>query len=268
MYKRTSTILDQICENKEREVKVLFQKQSVRDLEQTIKNNNFPKRDFAGALRKEEVSLIAEIKRSSPSNKGAAFRKDFNVAEIAGIYEQNGVSAISVITDEKFFMGKLDYLSQVRQNSNLPILRKDFIIDPLQVYESKASHADAILLIVAILEKEQLKNLYDLACELDMDCLVEAHNEIEIEHALEINPKTIGINNRNLKTMEMNIKNFSGLAESIPNNIIKIAESGIYTHDDVMEMKNAGADAVLVGTSLIKADDIGQAVNELLKNES
>ena len=268
MYKRTGTILDQICENKEREVEIFSQKQSVRGLEQTIAKNNFPKRDFAGALRKEGVSLIAEIKRSSPSNKGIVFREDFDVTEITGIYEQSGASAISVITDDKFFMGKLEYLSQARQNSNLPILRKDFIIDPLQVYESKAFSADAILLITAILEKEQFKNLYDLACELDMDCLVEAHNEEEIKQALEISPKIIGINNRNLKTMEMNIKNFSGLAESIPNNIIKIAESGIYTHDDVIEMKNSGADAVLVGTSLIKADDIGQAVNKLLKNES
>ena len=268
MYKRTDTILDQICENKEREIKVLSQKQSVRDLEQTIKNNDFPKRDFAEALRKEGVSLISEIKRSSPSNKGIAFRKDFDVAKIAGIYEQNGASALSVITDEKFFMGELDYLSVARQNSNLSILRKDFILDPLQVYEAKAFGADAILLITAILEKEQLRSLYDLACELDLDCLVEVHNETEMTQALEIAPKIIGINNRNLKTMEMDIKNFSKLASLIPGNIVKVAESGIYIHDDVLEMRKAGADAVLVGTSLIKADNIGEAVNKLLKHES
>lgn len=269
MYKKTGTILDQICENKEREIEILSQKQSVIGFEKTIQSNSFPKRDIVGALKKkEEVSLIAEIKHSSPSNKRVAFRENFDVAEIAGIYEKNGASVISVITDEKFFMGKLDYLSIVRQNSNLPILRKDFIIDPLQVYESKAFGADTILLIVAILEKEQLKSLYDLARELDLDCLVEAHNETEIEQALEISPNIIGINNRNLKTMEMDIKNFSKLAGSIPDNIIKVAESGIYTHSDVLEMRKTGADAVLVGTSLMKADDIGQAVNKLLKNES
>jgi len=263
-YKKSNTILDEICENKILEIEARIRNVSFKELENEIEDMEFEPCSFCDALKKEEMALIAEIKKSSPSNLGKVFRENFNVAEIAKIYETSGASAISVITDEKFFMGKLENLKITRENCNLPILRKDFILDSYQIYEAKIQGADAILLIATILERNKLKELYDLAEKLNLDVLVEAHNAEELEEVLSINPKIIGINNRDLKNMKLDLNNFQVLAKLIPGGIIKVAESGIKTREDVLKMREAGADAVLVGTELIKAEDIGQKIVELL----
>lgn len=261
MYKQTNTILDKICFGKIKEIKIKMKKLNIEDLKNIIKNNNFTKKSFLKALKRNGLSLIAEIKKSSPSNKGIVFKKKFNVAQIARIYNKNGSDAISVITEKKFFKGKLSYLSTAKKNSDLPILRKDFIMHPWQVYESKACGADAILLIASILEKKQLRDLYNIAHKLNLDCLVEVHNIQELKFVLNIKPKIIGINNRNLKTMKMDLDNFAKLSKMIPKNIIKVAESGIISFDDAKKMKNAGADAILVGTFLMKSNNIKQTIS-------
>ncbi|MEA2065056.1 MAG: indole-3-glycerol phosphate synthase TrpC [Patescibacteria group bacterium] len=263
MYKKTSAILDEICFNKMKEVKIKMKELSIQDLKNIIKKNKFAKRDFLKSLKKKKLSLIAEIKRSSPSNKGVIFKENFNVAQIAKIYNKNGANAISVITEKKFFKGSIDYLKIAKESSNLPILRKDFIMHSWQVYESKAYGADAILLIASILEKKQLQNLYNIARELDLDCLVEIHNARELKFILNIKPKIIGINNRDLKTMKINLNNFVKLSKIIPKNILKVAESGITSFKDAEKMRNVEADAILVGTFLIKSNNIKQAIDNL-----
>ncbi len=263
MYKQTNTILDKICSNKINEVKNRIKKLSIDDLKDIIKKNRFAKRNFFKSLKKNKLSLIAEIKKSSPSNKETVFKKSFNAAKIAKIYNKNGADAISVITEEKFFKGKSDYLLTAKKNSDLPILRKDFIMHPWQVYESKAYGADAILLIASILEKKQLRNLYNIARKLNLDCLVEVHNIKELKFVLSIKPKIIGVNNRDLKTMKINLNNFANLAKIIPKNIIKVSESGITSFKVAKKMKSTGADAILVGTFLMKSDNINKAINEL-----
>ena len=263
MYQQTNTILDKICSNKISDVKDRMKRLSIDDLKNIIKKNAFTKRDFFKSLKKNGLSLIAEIKKSSPSNKGIVFKKSFNAAKIAKIYNKNGADAISVITEEKFFKGKSDYLLTARNNSDLPILRKDFIMHPWQVYESKAYGADAILLIASILEKKQLQNLYNIARKLNLDCLIEVHTIQELKFILNIKPKIIGVNNRDLKTMKINLNNFIKLSKIIPKNIIKTAESGITSFKNATNMRNAGADAILVGTFLMKSDDIKQAISSL-----
>ena len=262
-YKKTDTILDKICDGKIKEIKKRLKKVSLVDLQDRIKNDGYSKRSFLHKRSADELSLIAEIKISSPSNRGLKLRSDgLGVSEIAKIYDQAGASAISVITEEKFFLGKLSFLEEVRKNSSLPILRKDFIIDPYQIYEAKAYGADAILLIAGILENGQLENLFNLAGELDLDVLLEAHNQEELNKALAVKPKIIGINNRDLKSMELDLNNFINLSKFIPAGIIKIAESGINNRKDAEKMKIAGADAILVGTSLAKANDIKEKIKE------
>lgn len=263
MNKKTGTILDKICFNKTEEVKRKMKELNIKDLKKIIKNNNFAEKNFAKSLKKSRLSLIAEIKKSSPSNKGTVFKKNFNAAQIAKIYNNNGADAISVITEEKFFKGKLNYLSIAKKNSDLPILRKDFIMHPWQVYESKAYGADAILLIASILEKKQLQDLYNIARKLNLDCLVEIHSIKELKFVLNIKPKIIGVNNRNLKTMKIDLNNFINLSKIIPKNIIKVAESGITSFKNAEDIRIAGADAILVGTFLMKSDNIKQTINSL-----
>ncbi len=218
-------------------------------------------RDFAGALAGPGIALIAEVKKASPS-KGL-LRADFEPVDLAQIYAAHGARAISVLTDERFFQGRLDYLTAIRDTVPLPCLRKDFVVDPYQVYEARAAGADAVLLIAAILERHQLRDLQALVWELGMAALVEVHDEGELETALWAQPRLIGINNRDLKTFEVDLGVTLRLRPRIPGGTIVVAESGIRTRADVRQLADAGVDAILVGEALVVADDVGAKVREL-----
>ncbi|MCL6520403.1 MAG: indole-3-glycerol phosphate synthase TrpC [Armatimonadetes bacterium] len=231
-----------------------------------------PPRDFRAALAVQKSSagrgpsliirLIAEVKKASPS-KGL-IRSDFDPVAIARAYEEAGASAISVLTDEKYFQGRLEYLTAVRNAVNLPVLRKDFIIDAFQVYEARMAQADAILLIMAALSKSQLAELMALASDLGMACLVEVHTAEELEVALESGAEIIGINNRNLQTFETKLETTVELAKMVPGDRILVSESGIFTRLDVERLMEAGVDAILVGESLMREPDPRVKVRELL----
>lgn len=221
-----------------------------------------PPRDFAAALRVPGVRLIAEVKRASPS-KGL-LRHDFDAVALACEYEANGAAAISVLTDQHFFQGSLDHLRAVRQNVDLPVLRKDFILDSYQVYEARAAGADATLLIVVALGDGDLKALHRLVHELGMTALVEVHNETELERALEIGPRIVGVNNRDLRTFEVDLETTARLRPLVPAEVVLVAESGVHTREDVARLAAIGADAMLVGEALVRAEDIGQKVQELV----
>ncbi|MBI5410006.1 MAG: indole-3-glycerol phosphate synthase TrpC [Nitrospirae bacterium] len=222
-------------------------------------------RSFKTAITREKgspVKLIAELKKASPS-KGL-IREDFNLSEIVSIYNRKDVAAISVLTEERYFSGKLEYLHKVRKKTLKPILRKDFIIDEYQVYESRVNNADAILLIASALEKQQLSDLYELAQELSLDCLVEVHDWKELDTALYSEVEIIGINNRDLKTLNVNLKATLELLKDIPEDIIVVSESGFNTRADVELMEATRTDAILVGSAIMKAGDIGAKIDELM----
>ncbi len=220
--------------------------------------------DFAAALSGERVQLIAEVKKASPS-KGI-IRPDFNQVEIAQTYAGNGAAAISVLTEAKYFQGSLDHLRDIREalgDKRLPLLRKDFICDPYQVYESRAYGADSLLLIVAILTPEKLGELFGLSHELGMACLVEVHNEAELEIALNSGARVIGINNRDLSTFDVDLTTTKRLRPLIPQDRIVVSESGINNRADVENLKKWGVDAVLVGEALMSATNIAAKMKEL-----
>jgi len=223
-----------------------------------------PPLDFASALRGERVQLIAEVKKASPSR--GVIRNDFNPVEIARIYADNGASAISVLTEARYFQGSLNYLKDIKMalGKRLPLLRKDFIHDPYQVYESRAYGADALLLIVAILTPGKLGELLNLSQELKMNCLVEVHDEAELEIALRSEAKIIGINNRDLKTFTIDLTTTERLRPLIPSDKIVVSESGIKNRSDMEKMRQWGVDAVLIGEALMSAPDIAVKMKELL----
>ena len=221
-------------------------------------------RDFRGAITGGgKIKLIAEIKKASPS-KGI-IRKDFDPAKIAAIYEEKPVGALSVLTEEDFFQGHISYIKMVQDITSKPILRKDFIFDEYQIYESRVNHADAILLIAAALEKNQAQEYMHLANELGLHVLFEVHDEDDLEKALSIDADIIGINNRNLKTLKIDLSATFRLKKEIPKDKIVVSESGIRTRDDVIKLQNAGIDAMLIGTSLMEAADIGKKIDELIE---
>ncbi|MFC1963948.1 indole-3-glycerol phosphate synthase TrpC [Chloroflexota bacterium] len=221
-----------------------------------------PPLDMAAALRGESVKLIAEVKKASPS-KGV-IRADFDPVAIARLYARNGAAAISVLTETKYFQGRLDYLKAIRQAVKLPLLRKDFITDPYQVYEARACGADAILLITAILKPGQLTELINLSRELGMSCLVEVHDEAELDTALKSGARIIGINNRDLKTFQVDLTTTQQLRTLVPPNRIVVSESGIRNRDDMKKMRQWGVNATLVGEALMSAPDIANAMKELM----
>jgi len=210
------------------------------------------------------IKLIAEIKKASPSE--GLIRTDFNLTEIASIYEEKNVDAISVLTEEHFFQGSLDYLNSVRRTTDKPLLRKDFIFDEYQIYESRVNGADAILLIAASLDKSQLPELQGLAKELSLECLVEVHSAKELDRALYSGAEIIGINNRDLNTLQTSLKTTFDLVKDIPDNKVIVSESGIHTRDDVKAIESIRVDAILVGTTFMRAKDIGAKIDELLGN--
>ena len=224
-----------------------------------------PPRPFVEALLErielKQAAVIAEIKKASPS-KGV-MREDFNPVEIAKSYARSNAACLSVLTDVDFFQGSDKYLQQAREACNLPVLRKDFVIDPYQVYESRALGADCILLIVACLTDSQLNELCGLAHDLDMDVLIEVHDTQELERALRVPNKLIGINNRNLHTFETTLNTTLSMLDKIPPDSLLVSESGIHTSADVKLMREHGVQAFLVGEAFMAADDPGAKLKEL-----
>lgn len=210
----------------------------------------------------EPIKLVAELKKASPSE--GVIRANFSVPEIISIYDKKEVGAISVLTDKRYFEGSLDYLGEVRELTKRPLLRKDFIIDDYQVYESRAGGADAILLIVACLDKSQLIDFQGLAKELSLGCLVEVHNLKELDTALYSGAEIIGINNRDLNTLQTSLHTTFELLKDIPDDKVVISESGINTRADVKAIESTKADAILVGTALMRAKNIEAKIDELL----
>ncbi|MBE9561295.1 MAG: indole-3-glycerol phosphate synthase TrpC [Proteobacteria bacterium] len=261
---KTSNILQQIIEHKKIEVASNAKRMPLRTLSHLLDSCE-PTRGFIEAinvrLQFQQPSVIAEIKKASPS-KGL-LRANFDPIAIAKSYEQNGAACLSILTDENFFQGSNEYLSQVHEICPLPILRKDFIIDAYQVYESRVIGADCILLIVAILDDAQLQDLADLAIHLEMDVLVEVHNQKELERALSLNTRLIGINNRNLKTFETNIQTTLDLLDQIPKKNIVVSESGIHTPEDIALLSDFSVHTFLIGEAFMKADDPGAALSQL-----
>ena len=208
------------------------------------------------------IRLIAEVKKASPS-KGV-IREDFDPVMIAQIYEESGASCLSVLTEQKFFQGSLEYLGLIRKVVKLPLLRKDFIIDEYQIHEARAAGADAILLIAACLEKQQIEDYLAIAHQLGLDVLVESHTYKELDRSLRAGAMLVGINNRDLTTFTVSLQTTLDLLNDIPDDRIVVSESGIRTRDDVMKLHQAGVDAVLVGESLMREKDIGRKAKELL----
>ena len=257
----TDTVLDRILARKVEELAEARARMPNREIRRRAESSAYRIRDMVAALQGERVSLIAEIKRASPS-KGA-LTKDFAPVMTAAIYARNGAAAISMLTDEDFFQGSLRYLAAARNAVDIPILRKDFIIDPYQVYKGRAAGADAILLIVAALSDEQLADLDALTRELGMKALVEVHNEWEMERAQRVGAKFIGINNRDLKTFDVDLGTTARLAGMLDDDVVLVAESGIFSAADVRAMGLLGAHAILVGEALMKAPDMVSLVREM-----
>ena len=232
---------------------------------QELAENADPVRGFVESMQAKlaagKSAVIAEVKKASPS-KGL-LRADFHPAEIAKSYEDGGAACLSVLTDQDFFQGHETYLQQAREACNLPVIRKDFIIDPYQVFEARAINADCILLIVAALDDQQLEELSQLAIQLDMDVLVEVHDADELQRALALNLPLIGINNRDLRTFETSLETTTELLKMIPDETIVVTESGIHTPKDVALMREHDVNAFLVGEAFMRADEPGQALSEL-----
>ena len=221
-----------------------------------------PALDAHSFLSRNEMNVIAEVKRSSPSKGNLAPITD--PAALAEKYQEAGAAAVSVLTEQRRFGGSLADLDAVRSRIEIPVLRKDFMVDECQFLEARAHGADIVLLIVAALSKSQLKDFYDLATELGMASLIEVHTQSELESAMDISPRIVGVNSRNLKTLEVSASVFEELIPAIPSTVIRVAESGISTRVDVAQAQKAGATAILVGESLVKSGDPISAMRELL----
>jgi len=258
-------ILTKIIEEKKREIEAAKDRLPLAEIQKRL--TVLPSgRNFKAAISKEhEINLIAEIKKASPSS--GVLRQDFSPLKIAQIYRAYGAKAISVLTDEKFFKGKLEYLELVRRNVYLPILRKDFILDRYQLYESKLFGADAVLLIAEILSKSELFQFLEVCKNLALDALIEVHGEEDLLKALSVESKIIGINNRDLHTFKVNLEVTSNLISLIPKDKIIISESGISTYEDVMFLKSLGVNAVLIGEAFMRSEDIGGKVMQIMRHK-
>jgi indole-3-glycerol phosphate synthase len=257
-------ILDAIVANKRIEVETRKQALPRHQLEERIERLPAP-RDFRGELRREGISLIAEVKRQSPSRGNIL--PDMDVAHLAVLYEQSGARAVSVLTDHKFFGGSLDDLTKVHTQTKLPCLRKEFIIDPYQIYEARAAGAAAVLLIVRILSDEELRGLHSLCRTLEMSALVETHTEDEILRAIDCGAHIIGINNRDLDTLEIDLGTTLRLKKRVSGGHTLVSESGIHTRRDVQMLEDGGVDAILVGESILTSENIGGKIRELLGHD-
>ena len=259
-----SDILDKIVAVKRQEVAAALARKPLAAMRADAESRVLT-RDFVGAMRAKIAAglpaVIAEVKKASPS-KGI-LRPDFIPADIAQSYAEHGAACLSVLTDQQFFQGSVDYLKQARASCDLPVLRKDFMVDPYQVYEARAMGADCILLIAACLDDAQMQSLEALAMSLDMAVLVEVHDGAELQRALQLKTPLLGINNRNLKTFEVSLDTTLGLLKDGPAGHLLVTESGISTVADVQRMRSAGVQAFLVGEVFMRADEPGQALAAL-----
>lgn len=262
-------ILQEIYEHKLIEVRNRKKSLSTEGICAQIKCSEAKPKDFFGALKaksdKSDIGLICEIKKASPSH--GLIRENFDHEEIAKIYEKSGATCLSVLTDEKYFMGSNQYLQDVRKVSNLPILRKDFIVDNYQIYEAKMLGADCILLIMAMLDDKKLQELEQCAFDSGLSVLVEVHNEEELQRASKLKSKLLGINNRDLKTLKVDIETSLLLCEQVPNDYVLVSESGIKDSLDIDLLQQAGINCFLIGEHFMRQHDIAKAVSDILKFE-
>lgn len=257
--------LDKIVATKQQEVAMLKEKVTLAEMERAIAE--LPpclgfERALSAGRRNRPMGLIAEVKKASPS-KGL-IREDFEPVRLAQAYEKAGADCISVLTDMDYFQGSNEYLTRIRQAVNVPLLRKDFTIDPHQIYEARVIGADAVLLIAAILTTEQLRDYSSLARDLGLDVLIEVHNKEELDRVLELKPSLIGINNRNLHTFVTDIRTTEELAKHIPAGTTIVSESSISKAEEIPWLLSVGAQAVLVGEHFMRQPDVSRAVNDLL----
>lgn len=254
------SILDKIVEDTRALVAERKSSTSIGSLEASALYNK-SRLDFEGALKADGLAVIAEIKKASPS-KGI-IRADFEPTRIAAQYTSFGANAISVLTEPLHFQGQLKFLADVRETTNLPLLRKDFIIDPYQLVEARAYGADAVLLIAAILDKKQLNHLHKAANELNLDCLVEVYDANEMDRIDFDQVRILGVNNRDLRTFEVNLKHSINVFKSAPDNVIKVSESGIHSGEDLFFLRSHGSDAVLIGETFMRAENPGEALADM-----
>ncbi|HKB02390.1 MAG TPA: indole-3-glycerol phosphate synthase TrpC [Gemmataceae bacterium] len=254
------TILDTIVRHKWAEIAAAKAAAPEADLERRAAGMP-PARDFSGALTKPGMRLIAEVKKASPS--AGVIRTDFDPVTIARTYERHGADCVSVLTDRQFFQGELSYLTVIRDAIRLPVLRKEFILDRYQLVEARAAGADAVLLIAEILPGDRLRALFDQATELGLHVLVELHDAEELPRVIDCGAMLIGINNRDLRTFRTTLDHTLGLLAKVPSDRVVVSESGIKTNADLKRLEAAGVKAVLVGESLMRAPDIGAALDEL-----
>ena len=268
MATQTPDILKKIVLHKQEEVISAKAAASISELNTRIRDLEDIPRGFERHLREAHYSqwtaIIAEVKKGSPS-KGI-IRADFDPQEIASIYQDYGATCLSVLTDEHFFLGHLRYLALIRETVSLPLLRKDFICDPYQIYEARAAGADAVLLIAAMLDLNQLRDFLGTARELHLDVLLEVHDEEEMEKALNTDCTLIGVNNRNLRTFDIDLGTTGRLARMMPPDRLLVTESGINSREDVTRLQSDGAGAFLIGESMMREDDIGAKLQELLND--
>lgn len=257
------SMLSEILATKHTEVKFRMEQTSAHAMQEKLMDAP-PARDFRAAIANSgEIALLAEVKKASPS-KGI-IREDFDPIEIAKIFASNGAACLSVLTDEKYFKGKLEYLSNIHEVVEIPLLRKDFIVNSWQIVESKAAGADAILLIVAALSPKDLTNYIKLATEYGLAALVEVHDKDEMKEAIDAGADLIGINNRDLHTFRTNLSVTLDLVANLPPDPKRliVSESGIFTRADVLRLQEVGVNAILVGEALMREADIGAKMNEL-----
>ena len=259
---KEKTILDTLADAARARVEENKKKKPMEVLKKEAKSlaadTGFP---FEKALAAPGISVICEVKKASPSKGLIAV--DFPYLEIARQYERAGASAISVLTEPEYFLGSDDYLREIAREVSIPVLRKDFTVDEYQIYEAKVLGADAILLIAAILSEEKIKEFYDLAKSLEIDCLVEVHNEKELKKVVACGCDIIGINNRNLKTFDVDLNTTSKLAPLIPYEAVLVSESGMKDENDMKNVKEQGADAVLIGETFMRSDNIKETMKQL-----
>jgi len=260
---RSKNILDTIVEA--RRASVAHRKRVLPEvaLKIAVEKKIPPPRDFPGALTRPGLNVISELKKASPSL--GVIRTDYSPAKLATGLEAAGAAALSVLTEEDFFSGALGDLKAASQATKIPILRKDFIIDPWQVWETRAAGADSFLLIAAILDDETLRELLELGRELKMEALVEVHSGEELGRVLAAGARIIGVNNRDLRNFKVHLETSLELVESIPDDCIAVSESGLHAHDDLVRLRSAGFDAFLIGEHLMKRDDPGVALAALLR---
>jgi indole-3-glycerol phosphate synthase len=261
---RSKNILDRIVEA--RRASVAHRKRVLPDvaLKMAMEKKVAPPRDFPGALAQAgKINIISELKKASPSR--GVIREEYAPAVLAASLEEAGAAALSVLTEEDFFSGSLGDLKEASSVTKIPILRKDFIVDPWQVWETRAAGADSFLLIAAVLDDETLRGLLELGRELKMEALVEVHSGEELARVLSAGARIVGVNNRDLRDFQVHLETSLELVESIPEDCIAVSESGLHSNDDLVRLRSAGFDAFLIGEHLMKRDDPGAALRTLLR---